>query len=169
MSEYKSPLIDRYASKDMNSIFSEEEKVICWRRLWVALAESEKALGLDIADKQIQEMKEHIEDLNLDVAHKREEEVRHDVMSQIYAYAQQCPTAAPIIHLGATSCYVGDNADLIAFYKALFLVKSKIIAVISRLKDFALKYKNLPTLGFTHLQAAQPTTVGKRATLWIQE
>ncbi len=169
MSEYKSPLIDRYASKDMNSIFSEEEKVICWRRLWVALAESEKALGLDIADKQIQEMKEHIEDLNLDVAHKREEEVRHDVMSQIYAYAQQCPTAAPIIHLGATSCYVGDNADLIAFYKALFLVKSKIIAVISRLKDFALKYKNLPTLGFTHLQAAQPTTVGKRATLWIQD
>lgn len=169
MSDYKNPLITRYASHDMSELFSEEEKVKCWRRLWVALAESEQELGLDITDRQINELKEHVEDLNLDVAHRREQEVRHDVMSQIYAYSQQCPTAAPIIHLGATSCYVDDNADLIAYYKGLFLIRNKLIAAISRLSKFAEKYKNLPTLGFTHLQPAQPTTVGKRATLWLQD
>ncbi|MDD7091844.1 MAG: adenylosuccinate lyase [Eubacteriales bacterium] len=169
MSDYESPLISRYASKDMSEIFSEEEKIVLWRRLWVALAETEKELGLDISDRQIEEMKANVNNLNLDVAHEREKIVRHDVMAQVYAYAQQCPLAAPVIHLGATSCFVDDNADLITYYKALYLVKNKLVAVIAKLKDFALKYKDLPTLAFTHFQPAQPTTVGKRATLWMQD
>lgn len=167
--KYSNPLIERYASDDMSKLFSKEEKIISWRRLWIALAETERELGLDISDRQIQEMKDHVEDLNLDVADAREKEVRHDVMAQVYAFAQQCPGAEPIIHLGATSCFVGDNADLIGFYKALYLLKRKIVASISKLKNFAEKYKDLPTLAFTHLQAAQPTTVGKRATLWMQD
>lgn len=169
MSGYKNPLIDRYASADMSALFSEEQKIICWRRLWVALAESEKELGLDISARQINEMKENIENLNPDVAAEREKLIRHDVMSQVYAFSQQCPLAAPIIHLGATSCYVGDNADLISYYKALFLIKRKIAAVLAKLKKFALEYKDLPTLGYTHYQPAQPVTVGKRAALWMQD
>lgn len=169
MSDYANPLVTRYASHDMSEIFSEEEKIVLWRRLWVALAESEKELGLGITDRQIEELKQNVTNLNLDVAHEREKVVRHDVMAQIYAYALQCPLAAPVIHLGATSCYVDDNADLISYYKALVLLRNKIVAVIAKLKDFANKYKNLPTLAFTHLQPAQPTTVGKRATLWAQD
>ena len=169
MSDYANPLVTRYASHDMSEIFSEEEKIVLWRRLWVALAESEKELGLGITDRQIEELKQNVTNLNLDVAHEREKVVRHDVMAQIYAYALQCPLAAPIIHLGATSCFVDDNADLISYYKALVLLRNKIVAVIAKLKDFANKYKNLPTLAFTHLQPAQPTTVGKRATLWAQD
>ena len=166
MSDYANPLVTRYASHDMSEIFSEEEKIVLWRRLWVALAESEKELGLGITDRQIEELKQNVTNLNLDVAHEREKVVRHDVMAQIYAYALQCPLAAPIIHLGATSCFVDDNADLISYYKALVLLRNKIVAVIAKLKDFANKYKNL---AFTHLQPAQPTTVGKRATLWAQD
>lgn len=169
MSDYANPLVTRYASHDMSEIFSEEEKIVLWRRLWVALAESEKELGLGITDRQIEELKQNVTNLNLDVAHEREKVVRHDVMAQIYAYALQCPLAAPIIHLGATSCFVDDNADLITYYKALVLLRNKIVAVIAKLKDFANRYKNLPTLAFTHLQPAQPTTVGKRATLWAQD
>ena len=169
MSDYANPLVTRYASHDMSEIFSEEEKIVLWRRLWVALAESEKELGLGITDRQIEELKQNVTNLNLDVAHEREKVVRHDVMAQIYAYALQCPIAAPIIHLGATSCFVDDNADLISYYKALVLLRNKIVAVIAKLKDFANRYKNLPTLAFTHLQPAQPTTVGKRATLWAQD
>ena len=169
ISDYANPLVTRYASHDMSEIFSEEEKIVLWRRLWVALAESEKELGLGITDRQIEELKQNVTNLNLDVAHEREKVVRHDVMAQIYAYALQCPLAAPIIHLGATSCFVDDNADLITYYKALVLLRNKIVAVIAKLKDFANRYKNLPTLAFTHLQPAQPTTVGKRATLWAQD
>lgn len=152
MSDYANPLVTRYASHDMSEIFSEEEKIVLWRRLWVALAESEKELGLGITDRQIDELKQNVTNLNLDVAHEREKVVRHDVMAQIYAYALQCPLAAPIIHLGATSCFVDDNADLISYYKALVLLRNKIVAVIAKLKDFANRYKNLPTLAFTHLQ-----------------
>lgn len=169
MSDYANPLVTRYASHDMSEVFSEEEKIVLWRRLWVALAESEKELGLAITDRQIEELKQNVTNLNLDVAREREKIVRHDVMAQIYAYGLQCPLAAPIIHLGATSCYVDDNADLISYYKALVLVRNKVVAVIAKLKNFAEKYKNLPTLAFTHLQPAQPTTVGKRATLWAQD
>ena len=166
---YESPLNSRYASKEMQYIFSPDKKFSTWRKLWIALAESEKELGLDITDKQIAQMKEHIYDINYDVAKAREKEVRHDVMSHVYAYGKQCPKAAGIIHLGATSCYVGDNTDVIIMTEALKLVKKKLVNVISVLSDFAMKYKDLPTLAFTHFQPAQPTTVGKRATLWIQE
>ena len=168
-SRYISPLSERYAGKEMQYIFSEDKKFSTWRRLWIALAETEKELGLDITDEQIEEMKAHIEDINYDVARKREKEVRHDVMSHVYAYGKQCPKAAGIIHLGATSCYVGDNTDIIIMNDALSLVKKKLVNVIAKLSDFADKYKSLPTLGFTHFQPAQPTTVGKRATLWLQE
>jgi adenylosuccinate lyase len=153
----------------MQHIFSEDKKFSTWRRLWIALAETEKELGLDITDEQIDEMKAHIEDINYDVAREREKKVRHDVMSHVYAYGQQCPKAAGIIHLGATSCYVGDNTDIIIMHEALSLVKKKLVNVIAKLKEFADKYKALPTLGFTHFQPAQPTTVGKRASLWLQE
>ena len=172
---YESPLSERYASKEMQYIFSPDMKFRTWRRLWIALAETEKELGLSqngkpvITDEQIEELKAHADDINYDVAKAREKEVRHDVMSHVYAYGQQCPKAAGIIHLGATSCYVGDNTDIIVMTEALKLVKKKLVNVISELADFADKYKAQPTLAFTHFQPAQPTTVGKRATLWLQE
>lgn len=166
---YESPLNTRYASKEMQYIFSPDKKFTTWRKLWIALAESEKELGLPITDEQIAEMKQFAEDINYDVAKKREREVRHDVMSHVYAYGVQCPKAKPIIHLGATSCYVGDNTDIIVMTEAMELIKKKLVNLIARLSEFAMKYKDLPTLAFTHFQAAQPTTVGKRATLWIME
>ena len=166
---YQSPLSERYASKEMQSIFSPDMKFRTWRRLWIALAETEKELGLDITDEQIEELKAFKDDINYEVAKKREKEVRHDVMSHVYAYGVQCPKAAGIIHLGATSCYVGDNTDIIVMTEGLKLVRKKLINVIAKLSDFAMKYKELPTLAFTHFQPAQPTSVGKRATLWIQE
>ncbi|MBQ3420608.1 MAG: adenylosuccinate lyase [Romboutsia sp.] len=166
---YNSPLNSRYASKEMSFIFSEDKKFTTWRRLWVALAECEKELGLNISDEQIEELKAHINDVNYDDAIKREKEVRHDVMSHVYAYGLQCPKAKGIIHLGATSCFVGDNTDIIIMKDALELVKEKIVTVLDRLQKFALKYKDMPTLGFTHFQPAQLTTVGKRATLWMQD
>lgn len=166
---YESPLNSRYAGKEMKYIFSPDKKFTTWRKLWVALAESEKELGLDITDKQIEQMKAHIYDINYDVAEQREKEVRHDVMSHVYAYGVQCPEAKPIIHLGATSCYVGDNTDIIIMHEALEVVRKKLINVINVLCEFAEKYKDMPTLGFTHFQPAQLTTVGKRATLWIQD
>ena len=166
---YRSPLSERYASKEMQYIFSPDMKFRTWRRLWIALAETEKELGLDITDEQIAELKEHAEDINYEVAKEREKKVRHDVMSHVYAFGQQCPKAKGIIHLGATSCYVGDNTDIIVMHEALQLVRTKLVNVIAELADFADKYKDQPTLAFTHFQPAQPTTVGKRATLWIQE
>lgn len=166
---YQSPLSERYASKEMQYIFSPDMKFRTWRKLWIALAETEKELGLDITDEQIAELKAHQDDINYDVAKEREKQVRHDVMSHVYAYGVQCPKAKGIIHLGATSCYVGDNTDIIVMTEALKLVKKKLINVIDELAKFADEYKALPTLAFTHFQPAQPTTVGKRATLWIQE
>lgn len=166
---YNTPLNTRYASKEMSYLFSDEMKFKTWRKLWVALAECEKQLGLNITDEQINELKANIENINYEVAEEREKEVRHDVMSHVYAYGVQCPKAKGIIHLGATSCYVGDNTDLIVMREALFIIKKKVVNVINSLTKFALKYKDLPTLGFTHLQPAQLTTVGKRACLWIQD
>ena len=166
---YQSPLSERYASKEMQYIFSPDKKFRTWRRLWIALAETEKELGLNITQEQIDELKAHADDINYDVAKAREKEVRHDVMYHVYAYGVQCPKAKGIIHLGATSCYVGDNTDIIIMTEALKLVKKKLVNVIAELADFADKYKNQPTLAFTHFQPAQPTTVGKRATLWMQE
>jgi adenylosuccinate lyase len=166
---YQSPLSERYASKEMQYIFSPDRKFKTWRKLWVALAEVEKELGLPITEEQIEELKAHQDDINYDVAIQREKEVRHDVMSHVYAYGVQCPKAKGIIHLGATSCYVGDNTDLIVMTEALKLVRSKLMNVIDELARFADTYKNLPTLAFTHFQPAQPTTVGKRATLWLHD
>ena len=166
---YQSPLSERYASREMQYIFSPDMKFRTWRKLWIALAETEKELGLDITDEQIQEMKDHQDDINYEVAREREKVVRHDVMSHVYAFGLQCPKAKPIIHLGATSCYVGDNTDIIIMAEGLKLVKKKLVNVIAQLAHFAEKYKDLPTLAFTHFQPAQPTTVGKRATLWMQE
>lgn len=173
---YTSPLSERYASREMQYIFSPDKKFRTWRRLWIALAETENELGLKneqgepaVTAEQIEELKAHAEDINYDVAREREKLVRHDVMSHVYAYGQQCPKAAGIIHLGATSCYVGDNTDVIIMTEALQLVRKKLINVIDELSRFAMKYKELPTLAFTHFQPAQPTTVGKRATLWLQE
>ena len=166
---YVSPLSERYASKEMPYIFSPDMKFRTWRRLWIALAETEKELGLNITQEQIDELKAHAEDINYDVAKERERQVRHDVMSHVYAYGVQCPKAKGIIHLGATSCYVGDNTDIIVMTEALKLVKKKLVNVIAELSAFADKYKDQPTLAFTHFQPAQPTTVGKRATLWTQE
>ena len=166
---YQSPLSERYASKEMKYIFSPDKKFRTWRRLWIALAETEKELGLPITDEQIEELKAHADDINYDVAKEREKIVRHDVMSHVYAYGQQCPKAKGIIHLGATSCYVGDNTDIIVMSEALKLVRTKLVNVIAELADFAEKYKAQPTLAFTHFQPAQPTSVGKRATLWLQE
>ena len=168
-SNYISPLSQRYPSRDMKYIFSDEMKFRTWRKLWIALAKSEKELGLDITDSQIEELEAHAEDINYDVAEAREKEVRHDVMSHVHAYGQQCPEAKGIIHLGATSCFVTDNTDIILMAEGLDILKKKIVNVISRLGEFAEKHKDLPTLGFTHYQAAQPTTVGKRACLWIQD
>ncbi len=166
---YSSPLSERYASKEMQYIFSQDMKFSTWRRLWIALAETEKELGLNITQEQIDEMKEHVTDINYEVAREREKVVRHDVMSHVYAYGQQCPKAKGIIHLGATSCYVGDNTDIIVMNEALKLVKKKLVNVIAELAKFADEQKAQPTLAFTHFQPAQPTTVGKRATLWLQE
>ncbi len=172
---YESPLSGRYASKEMQYIFSQDKKFSTWRRLWIALAETEKELGLSkdgqpvITEEMIEEMKAHVDDINYDVAQAKEKEVRHDVMSHVYAFGKQCPKAAGIIHLGATSCYVGDNTDIILMREALSLIKKKLVNVIAKLADFADEHKDLATLAFTHFQPAQPTTVGKRATLWIQE
>ena len=166
---YVSPLSERYASKEMQYIFSPDMKFRTWRRLWIALAETEKELGLNITQEQIDELKAHKDDINYDVAKERERQVRHDVMSHVYAYGVQCPKAKGIIHLGATSCYVGDNTDIIVMAEALRLVQKKLVNVIAELSKFADKYKDQPTLAFTHFQPAQPTTVGKRATLWTQE
>jgi adenylosuccinate lyase len=166
---YTNPLTTRYASRDMQYLFSPDKKFTTWRRLWIALAEAEKELGLDITDEQIAELKAHADDINYDVAEAREKEVRHDVMSHVYAYGVQCPSAKPIIHLGATSCYVGDNTDIIVMTEALRLVKQKLVSLIGELSKFADANKDLPTLAFTHFQPAQPTTVGKRATLWMQD
>ena len=166
---YKTPLNSRYASKEMSYIFSDDMKFSTWRKLWVALAESEKELGLDITTEQINELKKNIYNINYDDAIKKEKEVRHDVMSHVYAYGLLCPEAKGIIHLGATSCYVGDNTDILIMRDALILIKKKIVTVLNHLKEFALKYKDMPTLGFTHYQPAQLTTVGKRATLWMQD
>lgn len=166
---YISPLGQRYASEEMQRIFSNDKKFRTWRRLWIALAESEKELGLAITQEQIDELKAHAEDINYDVAREREKIVRHDVMSHVYAYGQQCPNAKGIIHLGATSCFVGDNTDLIVMYEALELVKKKLVNVLAELKKFAMDYKDLPVLAFTHFQPAQPTTLGKRAAIWAQD
>ena len=166
---YESPLSARYASKEMKYIFSPDKKFRTWRKLWIALAESEKELGLPITQEQIDELKAHADDINYEVAQEREKIVRHDVMSHVYAYGVQCPNAKGIIHLGATSCYVGDNTDIIIMTEGLKLIRNKLITVIRNLSKFADEYKALPTLAFTHFQPAQPTTVGKRATLWMQE
>ena len=166
---YESPLGLRYASKEMQGIFSQDKKFKTWRKLWIALAQSEKELGLDITQEQIDELIAHKDDINYDVAKEREKIVSHDVMSHVYAYGTQCPNAKGIIHLGATSCYVGDNTDLIVMYEALELVKNKLVNVLAALQKFALEYKDLPTLAFTHFQPAQPTTLGKRAAIWAQD
>lgn len=166
---YNSPLNTRYASKEMSYLFSEEKKFKTWRKLWVALAEGEKELGLNITEEQIKELRENIDNIDYELAAAREKEVRHDVMSHVYAYGVVAPKAKGIIHLGATSCYVGDNTDIIVMREALILIRKKVINVLDQLSKFALKYKDMPTLGFTHLQPAQLTTVGKRATLWMQE
>ncbi|MCI6019540.1 MAG: adenylosuccinate lyase [Clostridiales bacterium] len=166
---YNSPLSERYASKEMQYIFSPEMKFKTWRKLWIALAETEKELGLPITQEQIDELIAAKDDINYEVAKQREALVRHDVMSHVYAYGQQCPNAKGIIHLGATSCYVGDNTDVIIMREALYLVRKKLLNVINELAKFADQYKDMPTLGFTHFQPAQPTTVGKRATLWLQD
>ncbi|MFX0549032.1 adenylosuccinate lyase [Hathewaya histolytica] len=167
--KYSTPLNSRYASPEMSYIFSDEMKFKTWRKLWLALAESEKELGLSISEEQIEELKSNLDNINYEDAEKKEKEIRHDVMSHVYAYGLQCPTAKGIIHLGATSCYVGDNTDLIVMKEALTLTKKKLISVIDSLKKFALENKNIPTLGFTHFQPAQLTTLGKRATLWMEE
>lgn len=174
--KYVSPLCERYASKEMQYIFSPDKKFKTWRKLWIALAETEQELGLKdvdgqprITDEQIEELKAHVDDINYEVAKEREKLVRHDVMSHVYAYGQQCPKAADIIHLGATSCYVGDNTDVIIMTEAMKLIRKKLLNVMAKLADFAMKYKDLPTLAFTHFQPAQPTTVGKRATLWLMD
>ncbi|MCI1958683.1 MAG: adenylosuccinate lyase [Clostridia bacterium] len=168
-SKYENPLNSRYASEEMSYLFSPDYKFKTWRKLWIALAETEKELGLNITQEQIDEMKKYQDDINYDVAEAREKIVRHDVMSHVYAFGMQAKSAMPIIHLGATSCYVGDNTDIIIMTEALKLIKKEVVNVINELSKFAVKYKDLPTLGFTHFQPAQPTTVGKRATLWIQD
>ncbi len=169
MDRYVSPLSERYASREMQYIFSPDKKFKTWRKLWIALAETERELGLNITREQIEELKKFQDDINYEVAKQREREVRHDVMSHVYAYGVQCPGARGIIHLGATSCYVGDNTDIILMGEALALLQKKLLNVMDKLKDFALQYKDLPTLAFTHFQPAQPTTVGKRACLWLQD
>ncbi|WP_297631316.1 adenylosuccinate lyase [uncultured Clostridium sp.] len=166
---YNTPLNTRYASKEMSYIFSDDMKFSTWRKLWVALAEGEKELGLNITEEQLEELRANIDNINYDEAIKKEKEVRHDVMSHVYAYGVQCPSAKGIIHLGATSCYVGDNTDIIILRDGLELIRDKIVTVLDRLSKFAMEYKEMPTLGFTHFQPAQLTTVGKRATLWMQD
>ncbi len=166
---YESPLNSRYASKEMKELFSPDKKFKTWRKLWITLAQAEKELGLNITDEQIEELIKFKDDINYEVAAEREKAVRHDVMAHIFAYGTQCPKAKPIIHLGATSCYVGDNTDIIIMTEAMKIIRLKVLSVISKLADFAMEYKDMPTLGFTHFQAAQLTTVGKRACLWIQD
>lgn len=166
---YESPLNSRYSSREMKYIFSPDFKFKTWRRLWVALAESEMELGLNITREQVDELKAHMDDINYEVAEEREKLVRHDVMSHVYAYGQQCPNAKGIIHLGATSCYVGDNTDVIIMTEGLRLVRKKLVNLMDRLSKFALQYKDMPCLAFTHFQPAQPTTVGKRASLWLMD
>ncbi len=167
--KYITPLSGRYASQEMNSLWSNDSKYSTWRKLWVALAETEKELGIDITNEQIEEMKQNINNIDYDIVSAREKECRHDVMAHVYEFGLKCPKAKPIIHLGATSCYVTDNTDVILMSQALELVKQKLLVVISNLKDFAMKYKNVTCLGYTHFQPAQLTTVGKRATLWLQD
>lgn len=166
---YENPLLTRYASNEMARVFSDDERFKLWRELWIALAESERELGLDITQEQIDQMKAHVSDINYEVANAREKVVRHDVMAHVFAFGEQAPLAKPIIHLGATSCYVTDNAELIMIYRALDLIKDKLVAVMDKLSHFALEYKDVPTLGYTHLQPAQLTTVGKRASLWLYD
>ena len=166
---YQNPLCTRYAGKDMQRIFSDQQKFSTWRKLWLALAESEQTLGLPITDAQLDEMRLHLDDIDYDLAARKEKELRHDVMAHVHTFAAACPTAAPIIHLGATSCYVGDNTDVLNQRDALLLIRRKLLSVMRTLADFAEKYRDLPTLAFTHFQAAQPTTVGKRACLWLQD
>ena len=166
---YQNPLCTRYAGKDMQRIFSDQQKFSTWRKLWLALAESEQALGLPITDAQLDEMRLHLDDIDYDLAARKEKELRHDVMAHVHTFAAACPKAAPIIHLGATSCYVGDNTDVLNQRDALLLIRRKLLSVMRTLADFAGKYRDLPTLAFTHFQAAQPTTVGKRACLWLQD
>ena len=166
---YETPLNSRYASAEMKEVFSPDRKFITWRKLWITLAEIEQELGLDITDEQIEELKAHADDINYDVAAEREKKVRHDVMAHVYAYGTQCPKAKGIIHLGATSCYVGDNTDVILMIDAMKIIRKKVLSVIDKLSKFAMEYKDMPTLGFTHFQAAQTTTVGKRACLWVQD
>lgn len=167
--EYESPLNSRYASSEMKEVFSPDTKFKTWRKLWIALAETEKELGLDITQEQIDELKAHKDEINYDVAREREKLVRHDVMAHVYAYGTLCPKAKGIIHLGATSCFVGDNTDVILMVEAMKIIRKKVLSVINKLSKFAMEYKDMPTLGFTHFQAAQTTTVGKRASLWIQD
>lgn len=166
---YESPLGSRYASREMLELFSPDTKFRIWRRLWIALAEAEKELGLDITDEQIEQLKKYKDEINYETAEQKEKELRHDVMAHIHAYGEQCPLARPIIHLGATSCFVGDNTDVVIMTEGLNMIRTKLVNVIANLSEFALKYKDMPTLGFTHFQPAQLTTVGKRATLWIQD
>lgn len=166
---YESPLSSRYASKEMQFIFSPDKKFSTWRRLWIALARAEMELGLPVTQEQVSQLEQHVEDIDYEAAARYEKELRHDVMAHIHAYGDQCPDAMPIIHLGATSCYVGDNTDVILMREALTLVRDKLVRVLNNLAQFADTYKALPTLGFTHFQAAQLTTVGKRATLWMNE
>ena len=166
---YVTPLSGRYASKEMNKLWSNDTKYTTWRRLWIALAETEKELGIDITDEQIQEMKQNVDNIDYDIVSKREKECRHDVMAHVYEFGLKCPNAKPIIHLGATSCFVTDNTDVILMTQAIELIKQKLIVVINNLKEFANKYKNVTCLGYTHFQPAQLTTVGKRATLWLQD
>ena len=166
---YVSPFAERYSSEKMQSIFSPDFKFGTWRRLWLALAEAEKKLGINITDEQIAEMKANLDNIDYDYAREKESEVRHDVMAHVLAFGKVCPKAKPIIHLGATSCYVGDNTDVIVMREALRLLRSELVTLIAKVRDFALKHKGLATLGYTHFQAAQPTTVGKRATLWLQD
>ena len=166
---YENPLCTRYAGEEMKRIFSADNKFSTWRKLWVALAESEKELGLNITDSQIAQMKEHIYDIYYDRAAEYESRFRHDVMAHVHTYGEACPLAKPVIHLGATSCYVGDNTDIILMKEAMLRIKTLLVSTIAVIGDFAEKYKDVPTLAFTHFQAAQPTTVGKRACLWAQD
>lgn len=168
-SKFSHPLTERYASKEMSYIWSPAMKFSTWRKLWLALAESEQSLGLNITNEQIEEMKQHLTDIDYDFAEKKEKEFRHDVMAHVHTFGAVCPSAMPIIHLGATSCYVGDNTDIIQMREALILIRDKLIKLLSVMKEFALRYRSLPALGYTHLQPAQLTTVGKRSTLWMQD
>jgi adenylosuccinate lyase len=166
---YEHPLVDRYASKEMSFIWSPQKKFSTWRKLWLALAEEEQALGLNITDVQLTEMRNHLDDIDFKLAEEKESEFRHDVMAHVHTFGVCCPTALPIIHLGATSCFVGDNTDLIQMKESLILIEQKLLVLLKIMREFAMKFHNLPTLGFTHLQPAQLTTVGKRCCLWLQD